>query len=84
MKVKFGNGKTEYGPGVDITLSGDEVAMAIYTYLTAHRVHIVGPATMTMNGKLLKKTRIYVDPSGRVIAKGKEYNGKGKCKKQGE
>jgi len=78
MKIKYGKGKTQYGPGVQINLTGDEVAMAIYTYLTAHKFHISGPATIRVNGKLCKEGEIYVDPSGFVIAKGKRYSGRGK------
>jgi len=78
MKVKYGKGKTQYGPGVQINLTGNEVAMAIYTYLTAHRIHISGSATISVNDKLCKKGKIYVDPSGFVIAKGKKYSGRGK------
>ena len=77
MKVKYGKGTTKYGPGVEITLSGSEVALAVYTYLTAHDVHIDGAATMRMKGDLFKKTQVYVDPSGRVVAKGKEFLGRG-------
>ena len=29
MEIKFGDGPTEYGPGVAIEMSGDEVALAI-------------------------------------------------------
>jgi hypothetical protein len=32
--VKYGEGSTEYGPGVSIELSGDEVAIAIAQYVT--------------------------------------------------
>lgn len=78
MKVKYGKGKTEYGPGVDIKLTGTEVAMAIYTYLTAHDVHIIGAATIRVNGKMIKKGGIYVDPSGSVVKNGKKFNGNGK------
>lgn len=77
MKVEYGEGKTEYGPGVSIKLTGNEVAMAIYTYLTAHSVHISGPATITVNGKLCKKGSVYVDPSGFVVTNGKKYSGRG-------
>ena len=79
MKIKYGKGKTEYGPGVDIKLTANEVAVAIYAYLAAHRVYVSGAATITTKGKLLKKHRMYVDPSGFVVAKGKEYNGRGKA-----
>lgn len=77
MKVTYGKGITEFGPGVDIELTGQEVAIAIYTYLTAHRVHISGPATIRVNGRLCKSGSIYVDPSGEVVAEGKLYSGRG-------
>lgn len=75
MKVKKGKGLTKFGPGVNIKLTGNEVALAIYTYLTAHDVHIQGPATIKINGSLCKKCSIYVDPSGKVVAKGKLLDG---------
>jgi len=75
MKVKLGKGKTKYGAGVDIRLSGNEVAHAIYTYLVAHDINIHGPATITVNGELCRVGRGYVDPSGFVISDGKKYNG---------
>ena len=78
MKVKFGNGKTEYGPGVQIDLTGDEVASAIDTYLCAHDIHVFGPRTITVNGKLCEKGMVFVDPSGFVMANGKRYRGIGK------
>lgn len=81
MKIKYGKGITEYGPGVEIKLKGEEVAMAIYTYLTAHNVHIDGPATITVNGELCEKGLVYVDPSGYVVAKGKGYSGRGENSK---
>jgi len=77
MKVSFGNGKTEFGPGVQIDLTGAEVATAIYAYLTAHDIHIDGPATIRVNGELCKSGGIYVDPSARVVAKGVGWNGRG-------
>lgn len=77
MKVKYGNGKTQYGPGVSIILSGDEVAIAIHAYLVANGIHVDGPRTITMNGELMSKTKVYVDPAGFVIYDGKRYNGKG-------
>ena len=80
MKVNYGKGKTEYGPGVDIELTGEEVARAIYTYLEAHDVHVRGAATITVNGELCEEGRVYVDPSGYVISKGVEYLGRGEGK----
>ncbi len=52
MEVKFGRGKTEYGPGVSIELTGSEVATAIDAWLVAHGVHVRGPRTIWVNGEL--------------------------------
>lgn len=40
MLVTHGDGKTIWGPGVEITLTGDEVARAIDAYLVAHNIHV--------------------------------------------
>lgn len=78
MIVKRGKGRTEYGPGVHIELTGDEVATAIDAYLVAHDVHVSGPRTITVNGGLCKSGHVYVDPSGFVInAAGKKLFGRG-------
>lgn len=79
MKVKYGEGKTQFGPGVDIKLTGDEVATAIRAYLVARNVHISGPSTVQVNGELCEYGRVYVDPSGFVIHKGKKKSGRGKA-----
>ena len=77
MKIKKGKGTTEYGKGVDITLSGEEVARAIMTYLTSKGVHIYGARTITINGELCESGRIYIDPSGFCIdKKGKKWDGR--------
>ncbi len=81
MKVKYGEGRTEFGTGVAIELTGDEVAIAIDAYLKAHRIHVSGPRTITVNGDLCEKGRIYVDPSGFVIHKGKKLDGYGPKRK---
>ncbi len=78
MNVKFGKGKTIYGPGVEINLTGNEVATAIDAYLVSHGIHVSGPRTITVNGELCKKGQVYVDPSGYAIHKGIGWNGKGK------
>jgi len=76
MKIKKGKGTTKYGKGVDITLSGEEVARAIMTYLTAKGVYISGARTITVNGELCESGRIYIDPSGFCIdKKGKKWDG---------
>ena len=77
MKVKYSSGKTEYGPGVEIKLTGNEVAIAIDAYLVAHRIHVNGPRTVRVNGELCESGRVYVDPSGFVIADGEKLSGRG-------
>ncbi len=77
MEIKYGNGKTEYGPGVSIALTGDEVATAIGAYLVAHNVYVSGPRTVTVNGELCEDGHVYVDPSGYVISDGEKYSGRG-------
>ena len=77
MNISFGKGTTEYGPGIQIDLTGNEVAMAIYTYLTAHDIHIQGAATITVNGELCEQGSIYVDPSAYVVANRELWNGRG-------
>jgi hypothetical protein len=77
MKIEYGLGTTDYGPGVSISLTGDEVAVAIDAYLTAHRVHVVGARTITVNGQLCEIGHIYVDPGAFVIAEGRKFSGRG-------
>jgi len=77
MQVKFGNGKTEQGPGVEILLDGNELATAIEAYLVSHGVHVRGPRTITVNGELCESGRIYVDPSGLAMVNGERWNGTG-------
>lgn len=77
MNVRFGSGTTEYGPGVAIELSGDEVALAIDAWLVAHDVHVRGARTITVNGDLCKCGLVYVDPGAFVMAGGKRWNGRG-------
>jgi len=75
MKIKAGKGPTKFGKGIDIILSGDEVATAIKSYLVAHGIHAFGPQTITVNRQLCQAGRIYVDPSGFVIARGVKVDG---------
>ena len=78
MKISYGSGTTEYGPGVAIELTGDEVATAIMAWLVARRVHVDGPRTVTVNGELCEAGRVYVDPEGFVITpKGRKLSGRG-------
>jgi len=77
MDIKRGNGATKYGPGVAIELTGDEVATAIAAYLVAHNIHVDGPRTISVDGQLLKRHRVFVDPSGFVIANRVKFDGRG-------
>ena len=67
----------EFGPGVDINLTGDEVATAIDAYLVARGVHVGGPRTITINGMLIEEGNVYVDPMGSVISNGVRTSGRG-------
>ena len=77
MNINYGKGLTKYGTGVQINLTGDEVATAIDAYLTAHNVYVSGARTIKVNGELIEEGYIYVDPSGFVIANGAKYSGRG-------
>jgi len=77
MIVKYGKGKSEYGPGVSIELTGNEVATAIDAYLVAHGIRVNGPRTIRIEGQLCGETEVYVDPSGFVIADGEKLSGRG-------
>lgn len=82
MKVQHGRGRTEYGPGVQIDLTGDEVATAIDAYLVAHGVVTSGPCTITVNHDLCRIGGVYVDPSGFVIHEGRKFSGRGPGKSE--
>lgn len=77
-KVKRGDGRTEFGPGVEVLLTGDEVAIAIDAFLVAHGIHVRGPRTIHVNGELCETGSVYVDPSGSVTAARMRYLGTGK------
>ena len=77
MEISYGSGRTEFGPGVDIELTGDEVATAIDAYLVAMGVCVAGPRTIRVNNALLSVANIYVDPSGFVISGGARTAGDG-------
>lgn len=78
MEIRFGDGKTEYGPGVAIDMTGDEIALAVFAWLVAHGVHIDGARTVTVNGELCDDGHVYVDPGGCVVADGKRWTGRGR------
>lgn len=78
MDIRLGDGPTEYGPGVAIEMTGDEIATAIIAWLVAHNVHIIGARTVTVNGELCETGKVYVDPSGAVVADKKRFLGRGR------
>lgn len=84
MEVKHGKRMNCAGGGVEIHLSGDDVALAIDAYLVAHGFHVSGPRTVTVNGCLCRSGRVYVDPSGFVVAGGEKYDGLAQAERQGE
>lgn len=75
MDVNYGKGTTKYGLGVQIDLSGEEVATAISAYLVSHGIYVEGARTITVNGQLCSVGGVYVDPSGLVIYKGEKLSG---------
>ena len=75
MEVYLGSGKTKFGTGVQIDLTGDDVAIAIDAYLVSHGIHVNGARTIRVNGELCREGSIYVDPSGFVIKDGEKYSG---------
>ena len=79
MRIRYGKGTTEYGPGVSVLLDGGEVATAISAYLVSHGIHVDGPRTVTVNGKLCRRGEVYCDPEGFVISNdGIKFCGNGK------
>ena len=77
MEINYGNGKTEYGPGVQINLDGNEVTIAIDAWLVSQGVIVRGPRTIRVNGEMITDGGIYVDPSGFVVNDGKKLSGRG-------
>ena len=80
MKVKYGKGTTKYGPGVQIDLDGNEVALAITAWLVANDVFINGARTVMVDDGCPICGGVYVDPSGSVIHKGERFSGRGENK----
>ena len=76
MKIQKGKGITEFGTGIDIELTGEELAHAISTYIFSKRIYISGPATIRVNGALCESASVYVDPCGSVIQKGIRISGR--------
>lgn len=77
MEVRHGDGTTEFGPGVMIELSGDEIAIAVDAYLVAHGVSVSGPRTVRVKGTQIDDGHVYVDPCGSVVVHGTRLTGRG-------
>lgn len=73
MKIQHGEGETEFGPGVSIELTGDEVATAIDSYLLGQGVRVKGSRTVYVGALKV----VYVDPSGSMKTQDKMYIGSG-------
>lgn len=83
MNIKFGNGQTEFGPGVEINLTGDEIAQAVSDYVKSKGVDVNGPRTIKVNGDLCKEGSVYVDPSGYVVYYENRWSGRGPVQPEG-
>jgi hypothetical protein len=77
LEVRYGEGKTEFGPGVTIEFPGADVVEAITDWLTSKGVTMTGPRSIKVNGERCRIGRIYVDPSGEVVANGQRFPGRG-------
>lgn len=77
MDIKYGNGSSQYGPGVSVEMTGDELAMAVDAWLESQGLLIAGPRTVRVNGARCESAHVYVDPSGAVLARGRHYSGRG-------
>lgn len=73
MKIKAASGSTMYGAGVNITLTRDEVAQAIFEWIASKGVKVEGPRTIISQAELM----VYVDPSGSVSSGGMTIYGNG-------
>lgn len=51
---------------VIIALSDTEVALALDAYVVAHGLHVMGPRTLLVNGKIIERGQVIVDPTGAV------------------
>lgn len=77
IKIRHGDGTTEYGPGVLIEMSGNDVARAIDNWLYDQGVAVRGARTIRIGGELCKPATIYVDPSGYVSHGDCQWDGRG-------
>lgn len=76
MKIDKGKGTSEFGTGINIEMSGEELAHAVSTYVHSRGIHIDGSRTITVNGELCESASIYVDPCGSLIIDGRKISGR--------
>lgn len=74
MEIKYSEG--EGGPGVSVILTGDEVAMAIESWLGLRGVGGNGPRVVTVNGDTPREGHVYVGPDGFVAYNGQIFRGR--------
>jgi hypothetical protein len=60
------------GSGVMVTLNPAALWEAIHAYIITQGIHIGNVTTTKVNGKKMKNATVFVDPSCKVIYKGKE------------
>lgn len=79
VEVKYGNGKTEYGPGVLITFDANDICRFIISALEErYGITIGGPRTIKIGGELIQGDgSIYVDSSGSAVCGDLLYSGRG-------
>lgn len=79
MQINYGDGKTEYGLGIHISLDGHELATAIDMYLRHKGVIISGPRTIRIDDEICanKEVSVYIDPSGKAAVNGRIWHASG-------
>jgi hypothetical protein len=76
MKIKKGKGDSEFGTGIDIKLTGNELAKAVDLYLYSQDLYVSGARTIRVNGDKCKSASVYIDPSGSLIKDGERISGR--------
>lgn len=62
--------ESKYGVTVYVNLTGYEVVKAIEQYLASRKIKVSGPRTFSVNGELVTRGEVLVDPSGYVLLNG--------------
>ncbi len=76
MKLSTGLNPSEFCGGAEISLDGNELAEAIFDYVTKNGLIIKGPCTARIDNKLCTGASVYVDPSAKIeLASGVKIHG---------